>query len=67
VTTDGYDDILTAAPVPDAAFESAADGWLRTEATAAFDALKSDRSRGIPAEEVRAGFEAKWAAGEHVD
>lgn len=47
---------------PDEAFGLASESWLRTEAAAAYDALKADPSRGIPAEEVRAEFEAKWAA-----
>lgn len=47
---------------PDEAFERAADGWLASEAAAAYDALKSDPSRAIPAEAVRARFEDKWAA-----
>lgn len=47
---------------PDEAFDHAAEGWLRTEAAAAYDALKADPSRAIPAEDVRARFEAKWAA-----
>ena len=46
----------------DEAFGSAAEDWLRTEAAAAYDALKTDPSRAIPAEDVRARFEAKWAA-----
>jgi len=29
---------------------------------AAYDALKADPSRAIPAEDVRAGFEPMWAA-----
>ena len=47
---------------PDEAFAVAAEEWLRTEAVAAYDALKADPSRAIPADEVRARFEAKWAA-----
>lgn len=47
---------------PDAAFDQAAESWLRAEAAAACDALKADPSRAIPAEEVRARFEGKWAA-----
>ena len=47
---------------PDEAFDRAAEEWLHTEAAAAYDALKADPSRAIPAEDVRAGFEAKWAA-----
>jgi hypothetical protein len=47
---------------PDAAFDAAAEDWLRTEAAASYDALKADPSRAIPAETVRARFEAKWAA-----
>jgi hypothetical protein len=43
-------------------FDVAADGWLRTEAAATYDALKADPSRGIPAEVVRAEFKAMWAA-----
>lgn len=44
------------------AFLAAAEEWLHNEAAAAYDALKADPSRAIPAEEVRAEFEAKWAA-----
>lgn len=47
---------------PDEAFDQAVEGWLRTEAAAAYDALKADPTRAIPAEDVRARFEAKWAA-----
>jgi len=47
---------------PDEAFDAAAEDWLRTEAAAAYDALKADPSRAIPAEDVRARLEAKWAA-----
>lgn len=46
----------------DASIEESAELWLRTEVVAAYDALKADPSRGISAEEVRAEFEAKWAA-----
>jgi hypothetical protein len=47
---------------PDEALEQAAEPWLRTAVVAAYDAIKADPSRGIPAEEVRAEFEARWAA-----
>jgi hypothetical protein len=47
---------------PDEAFDMASESWLRTEAAAAYDALKADPSRALPAEDVRARFEAKWAA-----
>lgn len=47
---------------PDEAFNQAAESWLRTEAAAAYDALKADPSRAIPGDVVRARFEAKWAA-----
>ncbi len=47
---------------PDEAFDLASESWLRTEAGAAYDALQADPSRAIPAEDVRARFEAKWAA-----
>jgi hypothetical protein len=47
---------------PQGAFDLASDAWLRTEAAAAYDALKGDPSLAIPAENVRAGFDAKWAA-----
>lgn len=47
---------------PDDAFDFASESWLRTEAAAAYDALKADPTRAIPAEDVRAEFEAKWAA-----
>lgn len=46
----------------DPAFDAKADGWLRGEAAAAYDALKADPPRAIPVEDVRAAFEAKWAA-----
>lgn len=46
----------------DDAFKSDAEGWLHTEAAASYDALKADPSRAIPAEDVRARFEARWAA-----
>lgn len=46
----------------DEAFDAAAEEWLHTEAAAAYDALKADPSRAIPAETVRARFESKWAA-----
>lgn len=44
------------------ALEQAAESWLRTEVVEAYDAIKADPSIGIPAEDVRAEFEAKWAA-----
>ncbi|HEX3932183.1 MAG TPA: hypothetical protein VHW64_15890 [Nocardioides sp.] len=53
---------LLASVNPDGAFDQAAESWLRTEVVAAYDALKADPSRGIPAEGLRAEFEAKWAA-----
>ncbi|MCY7396837.1 MAG: hypothetical protein LH468_11950 [Nocardioides sp.] len=46
----------------DDGFDQAAEEWLHTTAAPAFDALKADPSRAIPAEDVRARFEAKWAA-----
>lgn len=46
---------------PDEA-EAAAEIWLHTEAAGAYDALKSDPSRVIPAENLRARFEVKWVA-----
>ena len=42
--------------------DPAAEEWLRTVAADAYDALKADPSRAIPADEVRAHFQAKWAA-----
>ena len=47
---------------PEESFDRAAEEWLHTEAAAAFDALRADPSRAIPADTVRARFEAKWAA-----
>ncbi len=47
---------------PHEAFDLASESWLHTEAAAAYDAPKADPSQAIPAEDVRAGFEAKWAA-----
>lgn len=41
------------------AFDAAVKEWLHTEAAAASDAVKADPSRTIPAEDVRAEFEAK--------
>ncbi|NYE75389.1 hypothetical protein [Microlunatus parietis] len=40
----------------------AAEEWLRSEVAAAYDALKADRSRAIPADDIRSRLEAKWAA-----
>ena len=47
---------------PQEPFDLASESWLRTEAAAAYDTLKTDPLLAIPAENVRAGFEAKWAA-----
>lgn len=47
---------------PDEAFDQATEGWLRTAAAAAYDALKADPSRAIRAEHVRARCEATWAS-----
>ena len=47
---------------PQEAFDLASESWLHSEAAAAYDALKADPSKAIPAEGVRVGFEAKWAA-----
>lgn len=47
---------------PDEAFALAAEEWLHTEAVAAYDALKADPSRAMPADAVRARLDAKWAA-----
>lgn len=46
----------------DVSFEESAEGWLCTEVAAAYDALKADPSRAIPAEDVRERFESRWAA-----
>lgn len=46
----------------DEVFDLASESWLRTEAAAAYDALKADPSQAIQAEDVRAGLEATWAA-----
>lgn len=48
----------------DTSFEECSALWVRTQVAAAYDALKADPSRAIPAEDVRAEFEAKWAARE---
>lgn len=45
----------------DDAFETDSGYWLRPEAAAIYDASKADPSRAIPAEDVRARFEAKLA------
>lgn len=47
---------------PDEAFNLASESWLRTEAAAAYDDLKADPSRAIPATDVRKRLESKWAA-----
>ena len=47
---------------PDEAFALGTESWLRTEAAAAYDALRTDPSRAIPAPDVRARLEDKWAA-----
>ena len=44
----------------DDAYDDSAESWLQTDAAAAYDALKADPSRAIPAEDFRAEFEAKW-------
>lgn len=46
---------------PDESFALASESWLRTEAAAACDSLKADPSRAVPAEDVRARLESKWA------
>ena len=46
---------------PVEAFAVGADEWLRTEAVAAYDAVKADPPRAVPADEVPARFDAKWA------
>lgn len=47
---------------PDEALEMASEPWLRAEVAASYDAMKADPSRMSPAEDVRARFEARWAA-----
>ena len=47
---------------PDDAFDRGAESWLHAEAGAAYDALRADPSRAIPAEDVRARLKGKWAA-----
>ena len=47
---------------PDEAFDLGSESWLHTEAAAAHDSLKADPSRAVPAEDVRARLENKWAA-----
>ncbi len=48
--------------VRDPSFDAAAEEWLNTAAADAYDALRTEPSRAIPADDVRAHFEAKWAA-----
>ena len=43
------------------AFDSRSESWLRTEAGATYDALKTDSSRATPAENAGDRFESKWA------
>lgn len=47
---------------PEEAFDLASESWLRMEVAAAYDALKADPSRSVPADDVRADFDSKWAA-----
>jgi hypothetical protein len=47
---------------PDEAFNLASESWLQTEAAAAYDGLKADPSRAIPAADVKRRLKAKWAA-----
>lgn len=47
---------------PDEAFDLVTESWLRTEAAAAFDALKADPSRAVSSEDARSRLESKWAA-----
>lgn len=47
---------------PDQALDPATESWLRTEVAAAYDAIKADPSRAVPAADVKERFEAKWAA-----
>ena len=46
----------------DTEFDEAVENWLHTEVAAAYDALKADPSRAIPAEEVEAEFKSRRAA-----
>lgn len=46
----------------DEQFEVDTEQWLRTEIAAEFDAFEADPSRGISIADVKARFEAKWAA-----
>ncbi|WP_375430405.1 hypothetical protein [uncultured Friedmanniella sp.] len=46
---------------PQEAFDLASESWLRSDVAAAYDALKADPARAIPADDVRAGFKAKWS------
>lgn len=47
---------------PDEAFDRAAEDRLHAAAAPAFDALRADPSRAIPAASVRGRFEAEWSA-----
>lgn len=46
----------------DDAWSLATTSWLHREVGAAYDALRADPDRAIPAADVRAHFESKWAA-----
>lgn len=46
---------------PQEAFDLASESWLRSDVAAAYDALKADPARATPADDVRAGFKAKWS------
>jgi len=47
---------------PDEAFDVVTESWLRTEAAAAYDALRADPSRASSSDDVRARLESKWSA-----
>ena len=47
---------------PAEAFDMASESWLRTDAAAAYNALRADPSPATPAEDVRDRSADKWAA-----
>lgn len=48
---------------PAEAFDLVTESWLRTQAAAAFDALKADPYRSVSSEHLRPRLESKWAGG----
>lgn len=53
---------LLASIDPDEAFDLGTESWLRIEAAATYDALRTDPTHAIPARDVRDRLESTWSA-----